>query len=151
MQNEEIGLLKSYWSFLPGLKLVFVICKMIKPILLWLPYRCVGRIKQIIMNVNVVFLNYKMLSCNMHFTSCGFFKHYKMLFNLEVFNADPVSSSIKLPGLLSCLEGGERVVGKSSQKEEATASNRLQWLVDASWWARLLAEVRTRFHETLWK
>ena len=78
------------------------------------------------MDVNVVFLNYKMLFCNTRFKSCGFFKHYKLLFNLEVFNTDPVCSSLKLPDLLSCLEGGERVVGKSSQKEEATAANKLQ-------------------------
>lgn len=39
---------------------------MVKLILFGLPHRYVGRIKQLMMDVNVVFLNYKMLFCHMY-------------------------------------------------------------------------------------
>lgn len=144
MENEEIGLL--HWSFLSDLKLVLLISKMVKLILL--DY-LTGMLAELNNNgCECGFLNYKMLFCHMYFK---FFLIIKCYSTWRFSILTLVCTWIKLPRPLSCLEGGAWRAGKSFQKEEATASERLQWLVGASWWAGLQTELKTGFHEMLWK
>lgn len=91
--------------FPPALKSIFLICKMVKQILLWLPPRCIGKIKQRIMDVSVFFkmIKFYLMICVL---SCVY---YKMLLDPEVSNTDPALNAIKRQVLWAVLrEAGAR-------------------------------------------